>query len=91
LNVGLLVLDEVIHASEKKLNIENLIPILIQRKSAPRPEWSYFCKFRRGEKLWEIYKKAGTEGGNVRHKKIKTTHSTKSNWRPNKNKKMSDE
>jgi hypothetical protein len=26
-----LVLDEVIHASEKKLNIENLIPILIQR------------------------------------------------------------
>ena len=39
-------------------------------RSATRLERSSFCKFQCGEKPWQIYKKAGVEGGNCRHKKI---------------------
>lgn len=44
----------------KKLKIQFYFP------TAPRPEWSSFCGAKRS-------KKAGTEGGNVRQKKISET------------------
>ena len=59
--------------------------ILNDARVATRPEWSSFCEEDPSTRSEQANKKAGMEGGNVRHKKNKNTHSTKSNRLRNKN------